>query len=119
MLVPYKTIYAPVVSYDTLRTYLSIATATDIPSSAEHTSSAGGVLYYTREASYIIRGRRPYNLYAGGVPIRGRRPYTHVGGVPVRGTRDNPRLAHVHGPTTRRYNRVGTTASVQPRRAIQ
>jgi hypothetical protein len=30
----------------------------------------------------------------------------------------NPRLAHVHAPTTsvRRYNRVGTTASVQPRR---
>ena len=50
MLVPYKTIYAPVVSYDTLRTYLSIATATDIPSSAEHTSSAGAV-HYTREAS--------------------------------------------------------------------
>ena len=36
-------VYAPVVGYDTIRTCLAIATATDIPRSAEHASSAGGV----------------------------------------------------------------------------
>ena len=64
MLVPYKTIYAPVVSYDTLRTYLSIATATDIPSSAEHTSSAGGVPGALMQLQDRINAK-----YAGGVPI--------------------------------------------------
>jgi hypothetical protein len=79
---------------------------------------AGGVLYYTREAS-IIRGRRPI-LYAGGVPITYTREASlYAGGVPIRTweaslyagleiTLDSP--MYMHQP------RVGTTVSVQPRR---